>query len=148
MTHLTNTSTYGAIAPQGTATGTAFVVNVSASVPCGASIDFTLTTTSILGTTQTTFSIRTGGASGTDPVVTYTTVIPGGLAIPDGRGRAVFNQIAITDDFEIADLNFRVDSLTHTFTGDVTVALRSPGAIGTDIISLIDGLIDGGPAPT
>ena len=36
VTISTNTSTYGAIAPQGTATGTAFVVNVAASVPCGA----------------------------------------------------------------------------------------------------------------
>jgi subtilisin-like proprotein convertase family protein len=142
----TNTSTYGAIAPQGTATGTAFNVTVGAGVPCGAAIDFTLTTVSSLGSTATTFRLRTGGASGTDPVITYTNVVAGGLAIPDDRARAAFTQATIPDDFEIADLNFRVDSLTHTFTGDVTVALRSPGAIGTDIISLIGGLISGGGA--
>ena len=145
VTIYTNTSTYGAMAPQGTATGTAFIVGVSASVPCGAAIDFMLTTVSSLGTTSTTFRIRTGGASGTDSVVTYTNVVPGGLAIPDDRPRAAFTQATIADDFEIADLDFRVDSLTHTFTGDLTVALRSPDAIGSDIISLIGGLTDGGP---
>jgi uncharacterized repeat protein (TIGR01451 family) len=51
----------------------------------------------------------------------------------------------VTDDFEIADLDFRADSVTHTFTGDLTLMLRSPDGAGTDFISLIGGLIDGGP---
>ena len=140
-----NMSSYGAIAPQGTATGTPFVVGISNSVLCGSAIDFTLTTVSSLGTKATTFRIRVGGASGTNSLITYTGVIQGGLAIPDNRPRAAFAQGAITDDFEIADLNFRIDNLTHTFTGDLTVALRSPEGVGSDLISLIGALTDTGP---
>ena len=40
----TTRSTYGAIAPQGTATGDTFLITVDPSVACGSAIDFTLTT--------------------------------------------------------------------------------------------------------
>jgi uncharacterized repeat protein (TIGR01451 family) len=139
-----NASTYGAIAPQGTAAGDSFLITVDSSVLCGSSIDFTLTTTSSLGTTATTFRLRVGAASGTDPVVTYTRDTNPDLAIPDSQPLAVSDQLTITDDFEIADLDFRVDSATHTFTGDLTFMLRSPRGTGVDFISLIGGLTDGG----
>ncbi len=32
----------------------------------------------------------------------------------------VTDALEITDDFEIADLDFRIDNLTHTFAGDIT----------------------------
>ncbi len=139
-----NASTYGAIAPQGTAAGDSFLITVASSVLCGSSIDFTLTTTSSLGTTSTTFRLRVGNANGTDPVVTYTKDTNPDLAIPDGRPRAVFDTLSIADDFEIEDLDLRVDSVTHTFTGDLTFMLRSPSGIGEDSIALIDALTDGG----
>ncbi|PWU25345.1 MAG: hypothetical protein C5B48_01745, partial [Candidatus Rokuibacteriota bacterium] len=56
------------------------------------------------------------------------------LAIPDSNLVGVTDSLAITDDFEIADLNFRLNSLTHTFTGDLTVMLRAPNGYGTDVI--------------
>src|SRR4051794_1255034 len=132
-----NTSAYGAIAPQGTATGDSFTIAVDPSVVCGSAIDFTLTTVSSLGSTSTTFRLRVGTASGTDPVVTYTDTIAPGLAIPDNRPRGVFHQLNITDDFQIADLNYRIDSLNHPFVDDLLIMLRSPGGIGTDMVGLI-----------
>jgi uncharacterized repeat protein (TIGR01451 family) len=144
VTIFDNTSTYGAIAPQGTAAGDSFVVTVDPSVLCGSAIDFTLTTVSSLGTTATSFQLRVGNPSGTDPAVTYTGDPNPDLVIQDNRPRGVFHQINVTDDFVIADLNFRIDSITHTFPGDVTAMLRSPGGIGTDFISLIGALVGAG----
>jgi uncharacterized repeat protein (TIGR01451 family) len=130
-----NTSTYGAIAPLGNAVGDSFLITVDASVACGSAIDFTLTTVSNLGSTSTTFRVRVGGANGTDPVVTYTGTA--NLAIPDNRPRGVFHQLNVTDDFQIADIDFRVDSLTHTFVDDVGLLLKAPNGIGTDLVELI-----------
>lgn len=138
-------ATWGAIAAQGKASGSPFVIAVDPSVPCGSAIDFTLTTTSSLGTSSANFRIRVGAADGTGPVRTYTGDPTPDLAIPDNSPRGVFHQLTITDDVEIADLDFRVDSLSHTFTGDLSVLLRSPDGIGNDVISLIGGLSDGGP---
>ncbi len=132
-----NTSTYGAIAPQGSAVGDSFLITVDASVACGSAIDFTLSTVSNLGTTSTTFRVRVGGANGTDPVVTYTGTPSPALAIPDNRPRGVFHQMTITDDFEIADLDFRLDSVNHTFVDDLLILLKAPNGIGTDLVGLI-----------
>jgi uncharacterized repeat protein (TIGR01451 family) len=144
VTIFTNTATYGAIAPQGTAAGTQFVITVAPSVPCGSAIDFTLQTVSSLGTTSTTFKVRVGAPSGTDPVVTYTDTLAPALTIVNGQPRGVFHSMTVADDFQIADLNFRLDSLTHPGVGDLSMLLRSPGGIGTDLIVLIDGLNDFG----
>lgn len=145
VTIFDNTSTYGAIAPQGTAAGDSFTISVDTSVLCGSAIDFTLSVTSNLGTTSTSFQLRVGAASGTDPVVTLTRDTTPDLAIPDGRPRAVFDQFNVPQDLVISDLDFRVDSSTHTFTGDLTFMLRSPDGIGVDFISLIGAISDGGP---
>jgi uncharacterized repeat protein (TIGR01451 family) len=144
VTVYTASATYGAINPTATGIGGPFVIGVDSSVACGSPIDFTLTTVSNLGTTSTSFRLRVGGASGTDPVVTYTDTLATPLAIPDGVPHGVFTTFNVNDDLQIADLNFRIDSVTHTFTGDLTFELRSPAGVGTDFISLIDGLTDGG----
>ena len=136
VTILDNSSTYGAIPAQGTTTGDTFLFTVSSSAVCGQSLKFTLTTVSNLGTTTVDFTVRVGAASGTGAPVTYTRTIPGGLAIPDDDFRGVTDTFNITDDFEINDLNFRLDSLTHTFTGDLTVGLKAPNGYGTDLIYL------------
>jgi uncharacterized repeat protein (TIGR01451 family) len=144
VTILDDTASYGAIPPQGAAPGDAFLITVAPSVACGSAIDFTLTAVSNLGTTSASFRLRVGERSGTDPVVTYTDTLSPGLGIPDAAPRGVFHSLDVPDDFEIADLDFRVDSLTHTFDGDVTAELRSPVGVGVDLVSLIDGLTDGG----
>ncbi len=146
VTIYTGTATYGTIAAQGSVTGGQFKIGVSTSMVAGAPIDFTLTTTSSLGTTATTFRVRVGTRAGTDPVVTYSKAESPALTIANSRPRGVFSGISITDDFEIADVNFRVNSITHPAVGDLTVMLRSPTGIGTDLISLVDGLNDYGGA--
>ncbi len=83
-----------------------------------------------------------GNPTGTGAPVTYTDTPA--LAIPDGDPIGVFDTLTITDDFEIADLNFRVDNLTHTFTGDLTVQLRAPNGYGGDLIWLREILFGGG----
>ena len=131
-----DTASYGAIAPTGSASGAdTFTVALDPGIACGSSIDFTLATSSDLGAGVTGFRLRVGGASGTDPVVTYTD--SPSLAIPDGRPRAAFTTMTITDDYEIADLDFRVDSLTHPYDGDVSVMLRSPNGLGVDLVTMI-----------
>jgi uncharacterized repeat protein (TIGR01451 family) len=144
VTIFDNTSTYGAIAPQGSATGDTFLFTVDSSVLCGSAIDFTVTTTSSLGTTATTFRVRVGNRNGTDPAVTYTGDPNPDLVITDNRARGVFHQINVTDDFEIADVNFRVDGIVHAAVDDLAVMLRSPDGIGTDLIALVSGLNDCG----
>jgi subtilisin-like proprotein convertase family protein len=139
-----NASTYPAIAASGTATGDTFKFKLDASPTCGSAIDFTLTVTSTLGTTSSTFRVRVGAAAGNGPPITYTKAVSPALAIPDNSPVGVFDSMTITDDFEIADLNFRVDSLTHTFTGDLTTMLRAPNGYGSDLIWLRGILIGGG----
>jgi uncharacterized repeat protein (TIGR01451 family) len=136
VTILDNASAYGAIAAQGTATGDTFLFTLSPSALCGQSLKFTLTTVSTLGTTSVDFVVRVGAPAGDGAPVTYTRTVPGGLAIPDGDLPGVTDTFNITDDFEISDLDFRVDSLTHTFTGDLTVGLKAPNGYGTDLIYL------------
>jgi hypothetical protein len=84
ITVLQGTSTYGAIAAQGTLAGTPFLISVGAAALCGQTLDFTVAITSQPGNvvTSATFKIRVGSANGTNTTVTYTSTIPGGLAIP------------------------------------------------------------------
>jgi uncharacterized repeat protein (TIGR01451 family) len=134
VTIVTNSATYGAIPAQGTTGGTPFVFTVAPSAICGQSIKFTLTTVSTLGTNSVNFVVRVGAPAGPGTPVTYTRTIPaGGLAIPDDTLPGVTDSFAITDDLEISNLDFRIDSLTHTFTGDLAVGLKAPNGYGTDM---------------
>jgi uncharacterized repeat protein (TIGR01451 family) len=134
VTILTNSATYGPIAAQGTASGTSFLFTLSPSAVCGQSLKFTLTTTSALGTTSFDFVVRVGAPAGDGAPVTYTRAISGGLAIPDADLQGVTDTFNVTDDLEISKLVFRLDSLTHTFTGDLAVGLKAPNGYGTDLI--------------
>jgi len=137
-------STYGAIPAQGSTAGDTFQFNVPLSASCGQSLKFTITSTSSLGVKAVDFQFRVGTPSGTGAPVTYTRTLGAPLAIPDNRARGVIDSQSVTDDFEIADLNFRVDSLPHTFPGDVTVGFKAPNGYGVDLISFIGGAVAGG----
>ncbi|MBK8739581.1 MAG: DUF11 domain-containing protein [Betaproteobacteria bacterium] len=137
-----NSATWGAIAPQGTATGDPFTFTVDPAVAAGTAIDFTLDIVSNIGSSSVKFRIRVGTRNGTDPAITYTGTPAPALTILSNRPRGVFHQIDIADDYEIADLDFRIDSITTTAAGDLTAMLRSPQGIGVDLITLIDGLND------
>jgi uncharacterized repeat protein (TIGR01451 family) len=134
VTIFDNSSAYPAIPAQGTANGDTFTFALSTAALCGQSLHFTLTTTSTLGTASFDFTLRVGNATGPGAPVTYTRTVPGGLAIPDGDFNGATDSFAITDDLQIDDLQFRVDDLTHTFTGDLTVMLKAPNGYGTDLI--------------
>jgi subtilisin-like proprotein convertase family protein len=138
-----NSSTYGAIAGQGTATGDTFTVQVPLmGLTCGQSLKFNVQTVSSLGTTTTAFALRLGAPSGTGAPVTFTK--SASLAIPDGDPRGVFDTFNIPDDLQIADINFRVDNLTHTFTGDLSITLKAPNGYGANLIWLREVLFGGG----
>ena len=53
-----------------------------------------------------------------------------------GNGVGVIDTLNVTDDFEIADVNVRVNILTHTYDGDVTFGIRGPNGYGTNLITL------------
>lgn len=144
VTILNGNGTYGAIAAQATVGGTQFTIRVSPSAVCGQSLKFSLQTTSSLGTTTTTFTLRVGTPSGTGAPITLTRTVPGGLAIPDNDPLGVTDTFTITNDLQIADVNFRVDNLDHTFTGDLTVMLKAPNGYGLDLIWLREILFGGG----
>jgi uncharacterized repeat protein (TIGR01451 family) len=134
VTILKGTSTYGAIASQSTAAGTPFVVMVAPSAVCGQSLTFTIDTTSSLGNGHAEFTIRIGAPAGVGAPMVYSRSIPGGRMIPDNTPRGVTDMLQIADDREIADLDFRVDSLLHPFTGDLSIMLKGPTGVGTDVI--------------
>ena len=137
-------STYGAIPAQGSVAGDVFQFNVPLAATCGQSLRFTITSTSSLGVKAVNFQFRVGAPSGTGAPVTYQTGPGTPIAIQDNRPRGITHSQTITDDFEIADLNFRVDGITHTFPGDVTVGFKAPNGYGVDLISFIGGAVAGG----
>lgn len=134
---ISGSTTWPSIGAQGNATqnGNDFVIKAPSTVGCGTALNFTLEISSSLGTVSRNFSLRLGQAAGTGAPVTYTRSAVG-LSIPDNDPVGVVDSLNITDDFEIADVNVRVDSLTHTFVSDLTVGIRGPNGYGTDLISL------------
>jgi len=76
ITVVTGNATYGAIAPQATVNGTTFKIQVPSSATCGQALQFNVQTTSSLGTTTTSFTLRVGTPAGTGAPITYTRTIP------------------------------------------------------------------------
>lgn len=142
VTIFDNTAVYPAIAANGNSnpvSGDTFSFGVPLSATCGSAIRFTLTINSSLGTSTKNFILRVGAPSGTGAPITYTRNPTPDIAIPDNAMRGVGDSLTITDDFEIADLNFRMDSLSHLRVTDISVMLKAPNGYGTDLISLIGG---------
>lgn len=142
---LSGNTTYGPIAAAGTAApNVQFLIRAPAAAACGSSMSFTVTINSTLGPVVRNFTLRLGNPTGTAAPVTYTRSSLA-LNVPNSNPVGVTDSQTITDDFEIADLDFRVDSLLHTASGDVTVGLKGPTGYGTDLISAVGGGSDGGP---
>lgn len=139
VTIINGTTTYPNIAPNATANKTpaanGLAVRAPSASPCGTRLNFTLTVTSSLGTVSHDFSLRMGAPSGTLAPVTYTRSALG-LAIPDNTGAGILDSLTITDDYEIADLNLRLDSLTHTFVNDINFGVRGPSGYGAHFLAL------------
>jgi uncharacterized repeat protein (TIGR01451 family) len=143
VTVFDGSAAYGAIPAQGSASGDTFMFTVPTGAGCGQPLKFTLATASALGASTRSITLRVGQAAGTAAPITYTRSSVG-LAIPDNRPTGVVDTLSIADDYQIADVNLRINSLTHTFTGDVTAMLKGPNGYGADLVSLIGWFNDHG----
>ena len=144
ITILDGSSVYPAIPAGGTASGDTFLLRAGPGLACGQSIALTFQVTSALGTTSTSVTRRVGLASGTAAPMTFTRTHSPGLGIPDDTLTGVTSTLLVADDLEIADVDFRVDNLQHTFIGDLTVLLRAPNGYGADLIWVTGGAVEGG----
>jgi hypothetical protein len=125
---------YTDIAPQATVANDAdaLTIQIRAEAACGSSIPFELKTVSSLGTRFAKFTLRMGARAGIGAPITYTDTPS--LPIPISSLDGVTADLNIAEDLEIADLDFRIDSLTHPLTGHLSVMLRAPNGYGTDLI--------------
>lgn len=116
-----------------------FEITLAPDLGCGQRLDFTLNLNSSLGAVSLPWSLRVGtpGAAGAQRVYSATPNLP----IPDNNKRGVASHLQIDDDLEIADLDFRVDQLTHPVTGQLMVMLRAPNGYGSDLIWRRGGLM-------
>jgi subtilisin-like proprotein convertase family protein len=137
-----STATYPAIGGGATVAPSDTFVFVPPTSLCGSTIDFTLEVSSALGVSTQNFSIRLGLPSGTGTPIEYVFPVGPALGIPDNRPVGVFTTGIIPAADEIADLDLRIDNLTHTFPGDLTIMLRGPNGYGTDFVWL-PGIIIG-----
>ncbi|MFT3743934.1 MAG: M36 family metallopeptidase [Pyrinomonadaceae bacterium] len=138
-------SSYPAIPAQGSAVGDTFAFTVPAAATCGQSLNFTvMPNSSLSGQVPLQISFRVGAPAGTGAPITYTRTPGAPLAIQDLRPRGTIDSQTITDDFEIADINVRIDSITHTFPGDVTFGIKAPNSYGVDLVTFIGGAVAGG----
>jgi subtilase family serine protease len=131
---LDGVSSYGPIPARGSATGDPFVVRLPAASACGSAVRFDLAVSSALGTVTVPVTLRLGRPAGPGSPVTLTRTIPGGLAIPEYDPVGAHDTATVGVDLEIADLDFRIDSLTHTAVGDLVVHLKGPTGFGIDTV--------------
>ncbi len=125
---------YPDIAVQSSASNAAmpFTLNVDGGAPCGSTVEFELQTSSSLGTRSARFSLRIGSRIGVGAAMVFSSTP--NLTIPVNRVDGVVANMDLVEDLEIADLNLRIDQLTHPVTGHLSVMLRAPNGYGTDLI--------------
>jgi hypothetical protein len=125
---------FAALPAQGTAAGDPFVFTLGGSGACGGAVRFSLQVTSSLGVATVPLELRRGRPLGAGAPITLSKTNPGGLAIPENDPTGVTDTLHVATDLPIADLDFRLDSLTHTAVGDLTVELKGPTGLGLDLI--------------
>ncbi|HEU5182291.1 MAG TPA: M36 family metallopeptidase [Candidatus Polarisedimenticolia bacterium] len=134
VTILDGSASFGALPAQGTAAGDPFVFTLGGGGACGSAIRFNLEVTSSLGVVTVPLELRRGRPLGPGAPLTFSKTNAGGLAIPENDPAGVTDTLAVTTDLPIADLDFRLDSLTHEAVGDLTVELKGPTGFGLDVI--------------
>lgn len=127
-------ATYADIDAQASVTNAAdrYLVRVPESITCGSTMAFQLQVQSSLGLQLIPLQLRIGTAAGVGAPITYSATP--GLAIPTSSIDGVDSAMDIVDDREIADLDFRIDHLTHPVSGHLSVMLRAPNGYGSDLI--------------
>lgn len=141
VTIVQGSTDYPDIAAQASAAavGMPLRITLAPTIACGTRIAFNLATQSSLGSRTAQFSLRVGTRGGVGAPLAYQRVA--NLAIPDNVADGVTSALLINDDHEIADLDLRIDSLTHAVTGQLTLMLRAPNGLGTDLIWRRGGLL-------
>ncbi len=109
-----------------------FGLRIPESSACGSRITFQLQVQSSLGPQTIPLSLRIGTAAGVGAPITYGATP--NLAIPTSSVDGVDSAMDIVDDHDIADLDFRIDSLVHPVSGHLSVMLRAPNGYGSDLI--------------
>ncbi|MFO1529753.1 MAG: M36 family metallopeptidase, partial [Kiritimatiellia bacterium] len=140
VTVLHPNSTYPAIPAGEEVGGSPFRVHVPAGASAGMPIRFEITVTSAMGTRKVDFTRRVGRRVGLGTPFVLTRTIPGGLDFMSGEPHGKTDSLTVSEDVEIADLDFRVDDLVHPWVGDVGVMLKGPAGLGTDLILDIGAL--------
>jgi len=124
MLVINGTSAYPNIAPSVISLGnSAFTIKAPASA-CGSSLKFKLDITSSLGTVSLYFTLWLGTPSGTLAPITYTATP--NVALSSGYGDGKISTITVNDDYMIADVDVRINSITNTNDGDVSFGIRGP----------------------
>ncbi|MDX2131822.1 MAG: M12 family metallo-peptidase [Planctomycetota bacterium] len=147
VTIVSGVSAYVNLAPGAPATNlTPYVINVSPSHPCGDPINLRLSIASAQGSGTYNFSFATGTLP---PPVSQTFTWSGpALAIPDNNTTGVSAPLNVSGmTGTLSDVNFRINGtscsaaqgsttvgLTHSWVGDLVLALRAPGGAPTVIV--------------
>lgn len=142
VTIVDGTSNYGSVAPQATVTGDTYSVTIPGNASCGQAFHFVVATTSSLGPGTFNFDIRVGTPAGPGTPVTY--MFTPALVIPDGDPRGVNDTQIIPDDFLIDDVNVSLNSVTHTWTGDVNTMITHPNQYGAGLSYLRGVFVEDG----
>ncbi len=137
-----DSAAFGPIAAGGQATGDSFEFVLPA-IECGRLAEFVIDTSSSLGSGEVAVSIWLGGEVGPGTPSTYTRDLSTPLSIPDGRGSGAFDTLNVPDTFKVTDADVRIDGLSHTWVGDLTVMPRAPNGFGTDVIYRLAGACEG-----
>ncbi len=116
-----------------------FRVTLSSAANCGQRLQLELQTQSSLGSGSADFALRVGTPGGEGAPQTFSS--SPNLAIPDNRADGISSSLTIAADLLIADIDLRIDSLTHPVTGQLSVMLRAPDGIGSDLIWRRGGLM-------
>lgn len=119
-------SAYGNVAPIVAGFNTiSYSLKLLSDFPCGepVSLPFTVTANSGLSA-STTFKLQTGN-SGVLGITQSATITPV-LAIPDANSTGVSSNLVVTGSGYVGDVDVRIDNLTHTFDGDLTIRLYTP----------------------
>jgi hypothetical protein len=150
---LQGTSTYPTIGAESSAVNnTPFAFFVNPATPCGSTLPFTLTVNFTGNGPRpfvTTFEVQTGRPSPTPERFSYTGPA---VAIPDASVTGATVPLNVTFPGGIAGVNFSIDGATcsatagsttvgvdHTWVGDLTFQLTSPGGRTVTVINAAGG---------
>jgi subtilisin-like proprotein convertase family protein len=126
--------TPGTVASTAAATNsTPYTATLPAATTCGGVVPLSVASTSDQGGATSAFNLVTGGLG--TPVDSVKDNGSPGQTITDNSPAGVDSAITLTDPGRVADVNVKIDSITHTFISDLGVSLISPSG---RVVKLVD----------